>query len=117
MCMFPVLKYFILLIIYESFQLISMEWEEILIVVKQYLFEYSIMFKEINYQKALLSSFQGLEEDGCQLSCVVRLILELVRLSVSMSDQHFALLSATISPIVHTSMDQVQCFMFEDHQF
>ncbi|XP_042887369.1 protein PTHB1-like, partial [Penaeus japonicus] len=49
---------------------------------------------------------RGLEEDGCQLSCVVRLILELVRLSVSMSDQHFALLSATISPIVHTSMDQ-----------
>ncbi|XP_063611687.1 protein PTHB1-like [Penaeus indicus] len=51
-------------------------------------------------------NIRGLEEDGCQLSCAVRLILELVRLSVGMSDQHFALLSAAISPIVHTSMDQ-----------
>lgn len=48
-----------------------------------------------------------MEEDGCQLSCVVRLVLELTRLSTEMSDQEFALLSAAISPVVHLSMEQV----------
>ena len=48
-----------------------------------------------------------MEEDGCQLSCVLRLILELTRLSTAMTDQEFTLLSAAVSPVVHLSMEQV----------
>ena len=54
---------------------------------------------------------KGLEEDGCILSCVVQLILELVRLQTKLSDPEFNLLTAAVSPIVHCSMDQVICFL------
>lgn len=49
---------------------------------------------------------RGLEEDGCILSCVIQVILELVRLQTKMADQEFSLLTAAVSPIVHSSMDQ-----------
>ncbi|KAK7059243.1 Protein PTHB1 [Halocaridina rubra] len=49
---------------------------------------------------------RGLEEDGCMLSCTVQLILELVRLQIGMTDQEFALLSAAISPVIYSNMDQ-----------
>ncbi|XP_071550345.1 protein PTHB1 isoform X2 [Panulirus ornatus] len=51
-------------------------------------------------------NIRGLEEDGCQLSCVVRLVLELVRLQTNMPDHQHALLASAVSPIVHLSMDQ-----------
>ncbi|XP_042217578.1 protein PTHB1-like isoform X2 [Homarus americanus] len=55
---------------------------------------------------AINDNIRGLEKDGCQLSCVVRLVLELVRLQTNMPDHQYALLSSALSPIVHLSMDQ-----------
>ncbi|XP_045624532.1 protein PTHB1 isoform X3 [Procambarus clarkii] len=55
---------------------------------------------------AINENIMGLEEDGCRLSCVVRLVLELVRLQTAMPDHQYSLLSAALSPIVYLSMDQ-----------
>ncbi|CAL4130802.1 unnamed protein product, partial [Meganyctiphanes norvegica] len=51
-------------------------------------------------------NIRGLEEDGCQLSCVIRLVLELVKLQSGMSENQFNLLSAAFSPLVQPSMEQ-----------
>ncbi|XP_068235573.1 protein PTHB1 [Palaemon carinicauda] len=51
-------------------------------------------------------SVRGLEEDGCILSCVVQVILELVRLQTKMTDHEFSLLIASVSPVVQCGMDQ-----------
>ncbi|XP_050720589.1 protein PTHB1-like isoform X2 [Eriocheir sinensis] len=63
-------------------------------------------YKQIQVTDVITDNLKGMEEDGCQLSCVVHLVLELTRLATEMSDQEFALLSAAISPVVHLSMEQ-----------
>ncbi|XP_063884729.1 protein PTHB1-like isoform X2 [Scylla paramamosain] len=63
-------------------------------------------YKQIHVTDVITENLKGMEEDGCQLSCVVRLVLEMTRLATGMSDQEFALLSAAVSPVVHLSMEQ-----------
>ncbi|MPC40952.1 Protein PTHB1 [Portunus trituberculatus] len=67
-------------------------------------------YKQIQVTDVISENFKGMEEDGCQLSCVVRLVLEMTRLATGMSDQEFALLSGAMSPVVHPSMEQVRVF-------
>ncbi|KAK3875683.1 hypothetical protein Pcinc_019466 [Petrolisthes cinctipes] len=64
-------------------------------------------YKQILHITDLINeNIKGLEQDGSQLSCVVRLVLEMARLQTNMEPNHYSLLIAALSPIIHPTMDQ-----------
>lgn len=54
-----------------------------------------------------MKHLKGLEEDACQLSCVLSLLIELLCMQAGLEAPQKELILATLSPVIYHDMDQV----------